>query len=182
MPTVLVMLLIVAVLAVLVWQSVAKRSARDTVLDGAIRLHALARRGSWAWRSRKRPLEQVDSPMLAATCVMVLAVRCDRDVAPTDRDRMAEQAARTFAIDRSEADALVAKAIHAVRNVSDEANWAARLATRLYDHTTEAERAQVPEMITAMAADGTPSHPRRHLAHRYARAAGLPEPSVRSAR
>jgi hypothetical protein len=171
-----VMLVIVAVFAFLVWRATAKRSVREQITNKINHINTLARRGYWDWRARERPLEQIDSSTLAATCVVVLAVRCERDLIPTDRGRIAEQAVRVFGIDRRRADELVAQAIVAIRNVSDEANWAARLARRLNAQTTEAERAQVLDMIRAIVPGGLLSHPQRHLAERYAHAAGLPRP------
>jgi len=119
------------------------------------------------------PIDAIDDPMLAATTIMVLAHRAEREVTPDDRARMAGIVARVFAVDAPMANELLAEALHAAGGVQDEVRWTRRLARILGERCTADERREVIAMIGEAMTEGRPTDRQQPLITAYRDAAGL---------
>jgi len=167
--------LVVALLigAVLVWRVAAYIKAGKAVVDTADDLKALLRRHGWRHRSAPRPIEAIKDPMLMAAVILMLTIRCDRDVTQEDRGKLAGEMIRAFRIDRSMAEELVGEAEFLVRDVTDYPRWTSRLAARLVPLCTAEERNDVLAMAAVTGPAGEPSDRRMQVLASYREAARL---------
>ncbi len=174
-----ILLGVLTAIGVFIWRARAGANAARQIADTVEDAGAFVRRRRWQGRAAPRPVDQIDDPMLAATAILVLAIRCERDVTSEDRARVTEEICRTFGIPADQAHDLLGEAEFTVRDITDEPTCAARLARVLGAHCTLEERAQVTQMVKAVTeADGL-SELRKRMLRRYAEAAGLPEPQLR---
>ncbi|MGF1627124.1 MAG: TerB family tellurite resistance protein [Alphaproteobacteria bacterium] len=148
------------------------QAARSVVLTTKDVAGAFRRRG-WRQDSAPRPLDAVDDPMLIAAVVLVLSIRCDRDITQEDRVALTAEMARVFQVERTAADQLLGEAEFLVRDVTDCASWSGRLAEKLAACCNVEERQQVLEMAEAVAPLDEGSERRRLVLARYREGARL---------
>lgn len=151
----------------LLWKLNRGMQAGKQIYESARDAKAAVRSHMWRHRSAERPLDAIDDPMLIAAVVLVLSIRCDRDVTQEDRAKLTGEMARVFQVDQAMAEDLQGEAEYLVRDVTDFPRWAGRMAARLVPLCTADERAQVLEMADALAAGSAPSHRRNDVLARY---------------
>ncbi|MEZ5667123.1 MAG: TerB family tellurite resistance protein [Alphaproteobacteria bacterium] len=173
MHYVIIALGILLAAGLLIWRIRLYLTAARTVVDTARDLKAGIRRAHWQGRFADRGLDAIDDPMLVATCILLLFVRCDRDITGEDRAALSGSVQRVFRVEPKQAADLIGEAEFLVRDVTDYPRWVQRLAGRLVPVCSVAERAQVLEMAEATAGPGAPSDRRVLVLGRYREAAKL---------
>lgn len=167
MPIVGVIIALVIGGALLAWRIHRTIKAGRAIAETAQDVRAAWRRHSWRHRSAARPMEAVDDPMLAAAVVLVLLVRCDRDVTNEDRAHLTAEMARVFQVADQAAVELLGEAEFLVRDLTDYPRWVGRMAVKLAAACSVEECDQVLQMADAAVPADPPSERRRMAIARY---------------
>lgn len=115
------------------------------------------RRFFWRRRTDVQQTKQLDDPALAASTMMCALAQSDSLMTDRERQVILDRMAQTFQIEGNAADELFAQARWLTNEMGDLDSFLRRLARPVNERCTAAEKAELIDMLTAVAAaDGPP--------------------------
>ena len=142
--------------------------------DMAATARGAVRRFFWRRRTQVEQTKTLDDPALAASTMMCALAQSDSLMTDRERQVILEQMARTFQIEGREAEELFAQARWLTNEMQELDGFLRRLAKPVNERCTPLEKAELIEMLSAVAAaDGPPDALQSDAIRRLSQQLGL---------
>ena len=173
MPYLIGLLAILAAIVFILWRIGVIFQRGQQAIEAANDLQASVRRSRWRQGQLERPIEAIDEPMLAATAVIVLVLKTEREITTEIQGRLAGALAETFGCPASDARDLVSQALFSTREIADERRWIGKLAQPIAESCTPAERRDVVAALESVAGPDGLTDAQRNLVRHFEELVGL---------
>lgn len=125
-------------------------TAKD-VTAAARGVKGAVRRGRWKNAAQEiAPLERIETPLAAATAVIVLILRTKRELSKEVREKLCQEMQSVLRLSENEALTEIAEAVYAAQQTYDERRWIRRLTLQNLHACTLQEREDVVTVATAV--------------------------------